>query len=316
MQRVSVVLPNRNHAVELKTSLSSLVGQTRPFDEIILVDDASADDSLSVMEDYAARHNQIKILRNSTHLGVAETVNRGVAAAGGTYLVLASADERVAPEMCETLLAAASSYPDARLIVSQYSDWDAETGVETTHDDLSPLGMWFVHGETPRCFSAQKFSELQRQRFVWMSINSALFDRQTFIDVGGLDPALRWHGDWFATYAIASRHGFCAVPKSLAWFRLAEESYSARGMRDRDAQRAVMEAMLAKFREPENADLYEALEAAPSALSPFVRSLVPVLAARPGYYSLLWRLSRWWFGEMMRGRRPGLLVRMLQRIRT
>lgn len=316
MENVSLVLPNHNHGTELRTSLGCIVGQTRPFDEIIVVDDASTDDSLSVLEEFRAGHENLTILRNDTQLGVARTVNRGLAAATGKYVILASADERIAPEMCETLLAVALANPDARLVVSRYSDWHAGSGAETTHDEQSPLGMWFVRGSGPQSFTPDEFRSLLKQRFVWLGVNTALFDRRTLVDCGGFDPALRWHSDWFAIYSIAFRHGFCAVPRALAWFYVTEHSYSATGMRDEDAQRSVIGNMLAKLETPEHADMLAALKEAPSALSPFVRTMIPVLAGQPRRYPLLLPLSRWWFGEMLKGRRPGALARLVDRVRA
>jgi len=97
--------------------------------------------------------------------------------------------------------------------------------------------MWYAPEGSTVFFSPAELVALLKKRFVWLGINTALFRRDALLEAGGLDPALRWHSDWFATYSIALRHGFCAVPQSLARFRLSPHSYSAIGMRDRRAQR-------------------------------------------------------------------------------
>ena len=315
MQGVSVVLPNHNHAVELRTSLACIVGQTRPFDEIVVIDDASTDESLAVIEEFAALHPNLKLLRNEERLGVPKTVNRGLNAAACDYVVLASADERIDANMCEALMGAVATDPGLRLAVSQYSEWNPADGAVVTYDHASPLGMWYAQGEAPVFISPSELSVLLMKRFVWLSINTALFRRDALLEAGGLDPALRWHSDWFAIYSIALRHGFCAVSRSLACFRVSPHSYSAVGMRDRSAQAQVMVNMLNKLNAPEHADMLRAITEAPAALSPFVRDIIPVLARRPAWYPLLLPLARWWFGEVLKGRRPGLLARLVDRHR-
>ena len=46
MESISIVIPNFNHSAELKTSLNAIVSQSRPADEVIVVDDCSTDDSV------------------------------------------------------------------------------------------------------------------------------------------------------------------------------------------------------------------------------------------------------------------------------
>lgn len=316
MRNVSLVIPNRNHAEELQTSLACIVGQSRPFDEIIVIDDASTDHSLEVIETFAAQCPWLKLLRNDRQLGVPGTVNRGIKAASGDYVILASADERISTEMCGALMDAVARFPQARLVVSQYSEWDPARQTSIAHDRRPPLGMWYLEGEDPAFFSPAEFVSLLKNEFVWLSVNTALFRRDALLEAGGFDPDLRWHSDWFASYSIAFRHGFCAVPRSLAWFRLAEESYSGKGMRDRHAQSAVVHNLQRKLHAPENADLLAAMKSAPAALSPFMRWLLPVLAAQPERYPTLLPIARWWCGEVLKGRRPGVLVRLLAALRA
>jgi glycosyltransferase involved in cell wall biosynthesis len=68
--RLSVVLPNYNHAHFLRESLDALTGQTRPADQIVIVDDASTDDSTSIIEEFRAAHPSITVIENDVNQGV------------------------------------------------------------------------------------------------------------------------------------------------------------------------------------------------------------------------------------------------------
>ena len=66
----SVVLPNYNHAAYIGRALAALLAQERPADEIIVIDDASSDDSLRVIGEFAKAPPSIRVLVNPKNVGV------------------------------------------------------------------------------------------------------------------------------------------------------------------------------------------------------------------------------------------------------
>jgi glycosyltransferase involved in cell wall biosynthesis len=306
---VSCVLPNRNHARELRTSLAMIVGQTRPFDEIIVIDDASTDESVEVIEAFAAETPSLRLVKNPRQLGVAAAIRRGLEAAAGSHVVLASADERVGAELCAALTGALTRFPAAEIAVATSADWYPERGTVIAHGPDSDLGLWFLRDGAPEWVSPERFHQLLDEAPVSLSANAAILRRDLLMEVGVFDPALRWHGDWFALYALAFRYGFVAVPQSVAWFRHVATSYSARGMRDARLQDEVMRALLRKLREPGFADFRAALMRSPAAMSPLIRSMLRALARRPDDPRMLAAILRWWLREVLHLRRPGVLLR-------
>jgi glycosyltransferase involved in cell wall biosynthesis len=287
-----------------------IVGQTRPFDEIVVVDDASTDESLEVIRGFAAEAPSLRIIQNPRQLGVSAAIRRGLEAATGSHVVLASADERVAPELCAALTGALARFPGAEIAISSSADWYPERGTVIAHGQDSDLGLWFLRDGTPEQVLPERFHRLLDEAPVSLSANAALLRRDLLVEVGVFDPALRWHGDWFALYALAFRYGFVAVPGSLAWFRHVETSYSARGMRDRRRQDEVMRAVLRKLRDPGFLDFRAALMRSPAALSPLIRSMLLTLARRPDDPEMLAAILRWWLREVAHLRRPGFLLRL------
>lgn len=88
---VSVIIPAYNCTAFIRQALDSALAQDVPV-EIIVVNDCSQDDLDGLMEQYKNYH-QIRYLKNKTNLGVAETRNRGVAAANGEYIAFLDADD-------------------------------------------------------------------------------------------------------------------------------------------------------------------------------------------------------------------------------
>lgn len=311
--RLSVVMPNYNHSSALRVSVGAILAQTRPPNEIVIVDDGSTDDSGAVLAEFARSDARIRIVQHETNKGVVAAVNRGIQEATGDFVFLASADERMMPDACSVLMAALEQNPGSQLAVSAYTEWRPDTGEVVVHDRHSERGLWFMKpGEEQRVISPRELEAILKQAFAFLSINTAIFRRQALLDAGLYDPALRWHSDWFLIYCIALRHGFVAVNRSLVWFRVDDSSYSGHGMRQPAQQRAVAAAIQAKLREPGYADFRASLLRAPSAMTTFMRGTLMTLAASPREYGALAMILKWWLLEVLHGRRPGFLKRLTE----
>jgi glycosyltransferase involved in cell wall biosynthesis len=98
-----VVVPVYNAERFLPLLLDSLLAQTLHEVEFILVDDGSTDGSPVLLAEYARRDPRIRLLRQPNG-GVSRARNTGIAAALGTYLAFADADDAIAPDFCSALL--------------------------------------------------------------------------------------------------------------------------------------------------------------------------------------------------------------------
>ncbi len=92
--RFSVIVPVFNGARTIGRALDSILAQTHPAHEVIVVDDGSADDTRSVVESYGSR---VRYLRQANQ-GVSVARNRGVAAATGDWLAFLDADDWFLPD--------------------------------------------------------------------------------------------------------------------------------------------------------------------------------------------------------------------------
>lgn len=108
--RVSVIVPNYNHAPYLVRRLESVYGQTRPPDEILLLDDASSDESAAILADFAARDpvaGRSRVLRNIVNSGspFAQWA-RGLREATGEVVWIAESDDWCSPDFLGRMLPA------------------------------------------------------------------------------------------------------------------------------------------------------------------------------------------------------------------
>ena len=114
MTKVSVIVPVYNAEKYLKVCLDSLVNQTLDDIEIIVIDDASEDNSLEIIKDYALKYSFIKAYYNDKNIGQSETRNRGISLSSGKYIGFLDADDYVSLTMYKTMYDAAldNNFPD------------------------------------------------------------------------------------------------------------------------------------------------------------------------------------------------------------
>lgn len=104
---VSVIMPVYNAAKTLEKSVESVLNQTYPHIELILVNDASQDDSLSKMK-HIQHHNDtsktVVIITHEKNLGVAASRNTGISLAQGKYIYWVDADDHLELDAIESLV--------------------------------------------------------------------------------------------------------------------------------------------------------------------------------------------------------------------
>jgi glycosyltransferase involved in cell wall biosynthesis len=102
---VSVIIPLYNHAHFIKQALESVVAQGEIVKEVIVIDDGSKDDSLSIARAFAAAHPHIKVSSHENR-GAAATLNRGVQEATGEFVAILNSDDYWMPERLTRLVRA------------------------------------------------------------------------------------------------------------------------------------------------------------------------------------------------------------------
>lgn len=101
--KISVIVPVYNAQDRLKVCIESVLSQSFGDFELILVNDGSTDNSLSVCEEYAAKEQRIKVV-DKENSGAGETRNAGLDVAEGDYVIFIDSDDTVHTQMFESLL--------------------------------------------------------------------------------------------------------------------------------------------------------------------------------------------------------------------
>jgi succinoglycan biosynthesis protein ExoO len=103
MTTVSVIIPARNAAPWIGDALCSVAAQTLAACEVIVIDDASTDDTCAVVHQMQATHPEIVLHRNQRHIGAGASRNIGILKARGDWLAFLDADDWFAPTRLQRL---------------------------------------------------------------------------------------------------------------------------------------------------------------------------------------------------------------------
>ncbi len=215
--RLSVIMPNFNDERYLRECIGALLRQERPADEIIVVDDASTDGSVAVIEELAAGNPTVSLVRHEANLGVNSACRTGLGAATGDYIVFTSADDRLLPNFFRLGMAMLEEHPEASVSAGANSVLEDDGSVRAVGRCFPPGGYY-----TP-----DQFMPYIRGGY-WIAGLTAIIDRSVFDAAGGFRDDLHWYADWWVYQLVAFRHGVCIVPEVVGARRVLPTSYSGR----------------------------------------------------------------------------------------
>lgn len=94
---ISIIIPNYNYGEYIGDALDSCLNQTYPRIEIIVVDDASTDNSIEIIESYLPK---VTLVRNKKNLGCSASINIGAKLAKGSIIQELDSDDMLKPDYC------------------------------------------------------------------------------------------------------------------------------------------------------------------------------------------------------------------------
>lgn len=169
---VAAVIPHWNRRDLLEPLFTSLAAQTRPFDEIILVDNGSTDDSAALAERHAS------VIRLEQNMGFAAAVNRGIASTNADWVAILNNDVTLAPDWLEKILTTDAPFATGKILSAA-----DHSIIDGTYDEISRGACAW------RCGSGQPDSPIWNvpRPMQFAPMTAAIFRRSLFHDVGPLD---------------------------------------------------------------------------------------------------------------------------------
>jgi glycosyltransferase involved in cell wall biosynthesis len=232
---VSVVIPAYNAAPWIEQTIASCLAQTHTPLEVIVVDDASTDDTVQRVERFGA---PVRCLRQAS-AGPAVARNRGIRAARGEFVAMIDADDTWSPNKLARQLELMQADPAIGLVFCDYTPFGEPAtytnGFSRGHH-LQALARTGLGADAYRIDDDQLFQALLGDLFAW---TSTLLMRKADLERSGMyDEDLRYAGeDWSLCLRLAKVCRFAYLDAPLAQRREHAGSLSREG---RDNQQALI----------------------------------------------------------------------------
>ncbi len=240
---VSAVIAVYNGSDFIAETLDSILAQTVRPAEVIVVNDGSTDNTVSIVEGYG----DSVTLMHTQRFGRGAARNAGAARAKSNWLAFCDHDDLWLPTKIEKQLRLANDAPGIRYVLTDYSLYFDGQVAERSHLSYAPSGYWIPEqhqsGFVVRQPITGKLSAFQPSITSTPMVMRSLFD-----ETGGFDPnATLWAEDTCFHFRCLSVVPFGVVPEVLMHYRRHPSAISA----DPDRQLAktilVWEYMLANY---------------------------------------------------------------------
>ena len=189
MNKISIVIPIYNVEKYLPQCLDSVINQTHPNLEIILVNDGSTDSCGEIGEGYAAKDPRIKVIHKENG-GLSDARNAGIKVATGEYIAFIDSDDWIVPNFCDSLLQTALQ-KKAEIVECGFSKFQNESEINVKRIDSQ---------NTILVYDTEEALKLLMKETIKQMACNKLFKKD--IIEGVLFENNRKHEDEFWTYQI------------------------------------------------------------------------------------------------------------------
>lgn len=196
---VSVVIPCYNQAHFLGEAIESVLAQTYPQLEIVVVDDGSPDNAREV----AAGYLGVRYVRQANQ-GLAAARNTGLRHSTGAYLVFLDADDRLLPHAVETGVHQLQTHPEYAFAAGHVNLIAGDGSALPTPD--------------PTSMGTDHYADFLRGNQIW-TLGVVVYRRPVLAAVGEFDPSVSAAADYDMSLRIARRYPLCIHDEVVLEYR-------------------------------------------------------------------------------------------------
>ena len=190
-KKVSIIIPCYNQEKFVSEAIESALNQTYKNVEIVIVNDASKDNSSEVIKEYAQKHRNILFFDEKENRGVVKSRNLAIEASSGDYILPVDADDKIDPTFCEKAVKILDSDDDIKIVYSRVQ----------------------LFGTRNKEFKLEAFNP---NRIIFNNCipNTAMYRKSDFMAVGGykeyMKEGLEDWDLWLSILEITQNKGKCA----------------------------------------------------------------------------------------------------------
>jgi glycosyltransferase involved in cell wall biosynthesis len=222
---VSVIIPTYNSAAFIGDAIGSVMAQTRPVHEVVVIDDGSTDST----QKFAACHPEIRWIAQK-HSGPSAARNNGIRQSRTEFVAFLDSDDLWLPDKIERQMGALALYPSAGFSFATMSTFSTSDVLEATNDVYIPqeLRAWWKTnaGEGSAAFGSVYQLLLNAN---CMQTSSVVARRDALIEAGMFDESLIHGEDHDLWLRLARRWPAVYIVDPVAKYRIHSSALSGSG---------------------------------------------------------------------------------------
>ncbi len=226
MPKVSIIVPNFQHEAYLEKRLDSIVSQSFTDYEVILLDDASKDQSAAILQSYADQHSNCQFLKNDENSGSPfKQWKKGLDLAQGEFLWIAESDDVAHPNLLQNLVPLLEQNENVGLAYAQSMLIDEDSNELNSYEE----NLQFIYKS--KAWQSDFIIDGKEACRKWLfyhnpipNASGVLFRKQALLEVEGPDLKMRLNGDWHLYAKILLKYDLAFQAKILNYFRVHQKT--------------------------------------------------------------------------------------------
>jgi glycosyltransferase involved in cell wall biosynthesis len=212
--RISAVVPTYNREKTITRCLDSILSQTYPVYEVIVVDDGSQDKTLEIISSKYA--DRVRIVRTK-HRGAQAARNAGIIAATGEYIAFLDSDDEWVPNKIELQIGELDKNRDAIVCGDGYVQTDIKNKIPKVYQNSN----WVKRGR--RMMKMQGVSGFAYEHILQYSFcmfQALLVSKKNLLEIGLLDERVPSYQEWDTAIRLGKKYEFAYIKKPLFIYHL------------------------------------------------------------------------------------------------
>ena len=207
-KNLSVVMSNNNQAHLLPHSLKAIVEQSFAPKEVFIIDDASTDNSIDVIQSLVDEYPSITLIRSDQHQGHASSIKKGLDHVTGNYIYVTRAEYILLPHAFEKSIKLLEQYPQAGLCFGISIVEDGKIRYE------SPRPPYIVG--TPSFLPPEKVLDAYIKKDWLITSGTTILRKEAVKEVIAFPLVFKDFFIEFSTILVSLKHGACFIPEPMS----------------------------------------------------------------------------------------------------
>ena len=235
--KISVIIPNFNDARYLEKSFNSLINQSYLPDQVIFIDDASTDDSISIINKLSENCKfEFLLLRNYSNIGTVKSINIALQSVNSDFVLFLSASDYISNQLIF----------EARNDLLSCNQKPGIWASRAYRYNLASHSL-FVH-PSPVIYLKRKYLNsfecisIANTIGSWFMGSSLLFNVNELKKIGNLNETLGGLADLFAAFELSASSGGFYNPKPLSYMFIHDDGYFSKSLNNFDNLNTSLES--------------------------------------------------------------------------